>query len=198
MKVLVVEDEPLAAELLVDLLGSGLGCEVFAATNVKDSLAILKREPELALIICDINLPDSSGLNLIRYLRSEPAWAAIPILVCTGHKNEPMVKQLRELGVRFCLDKPVNRDMVRGSLRAMLGDTPGEVPRRLKVLLALDLELSEYLEIQTESRGLLEKVLAKHLPGLSKGSAEHAAKIFWPCVWDRDCRLKVSSTLPEL
>ena len=186
MKVLVVEDEPLAETLLRDMLSAGLGCEVYTANNVSEGLQALEDVEGIGLIICDINLPDSSGIELIKKVRQEPELRGIPLLVCTGHKNEELLANLRELGFRHCIGKPVNRDLLRGSLRVILGEDPELFSRRMKVLLALDLELAHYREIQADSQGALRDILETHFPSLSQARVEDINQLFWPCAWDLD------------
>jgi CheY-like chemotaxis protein len=81
-RVLVVDDHELNLKLLERLLGLE-GRKVRAA----DSLAAAERalaEEEPAMIVLDLNLPDGSGLELTRKLKSEPRTASIPIVACTA------------------------------------------------------------------------------------------------------------------
>ena len=81
-RVLVVDDHDLNLKLLERLLELE-GREVRAA----DSLAAAERafaEEQPAMIVLDLNLPDGSGLDLTRKLKSEPRTASIPIVACTA------------------------------------------------------------------------------------------------------------------
>src|SRR5437763_12311855 len=81
-RVLVVDDHELNLKLLERLLELE-GHEVRAA----DSLAAAERalaEEEPAMIVLDLNLPDGSGLELMRKLKAEPRTASIPIVACTA------------------------------------------------------------------------------------------------------------------
>jgi two-component system, cell cycle response regulator DivK len=80
--VLVVDDHEFNVALLGRLLELE-GHEVRAA----DSLAAAERalaEEQPAMIVLDLNLPDGSGLDLTRKLKSHPRTASIPIVACTA------------------------------------------------------------------------------------------------------------------
>ncbi len=80
--ILVVDDHELNVALLERLLELD-GHEVRAA----DSLAAAERsvaEEHPAMIVLDLNLPDGSGLDLTRKLKSHPMTASIPIVACTA------------------------------------------------------------------------------------------------------------------
>ncbi len=72
MQVLIVDDHPIIASGCRALLETGPGVEVFEACDGNTGLAaFLDRKPDVALI--DINLPDFSGLELLRrILQREP------------------------------------------------------------------------------------------------------------------------------
>lgn len=82
--VLVCEDEPLvrmvAADMLVDL-----GFEVIEAATVQESLAYLSDAVDI--LICDLHLPDGSGIELAESARAK--YPRLPILFATGDRFEP-------------------------------------------------------------------------------------------------------------
>lgn len=81
--VLVVDDEPLVAELLRDALEEcGRGCTVVG--SVEEARAALQAQPVRALI-CDIRLPDGSGIALVaEALARHPSLAGHVALVTGG------------------------------------------------------------------------------------------------------------------
>jgi signal transduction histidine kinase len=81
-KALVVDDDPNVLSALENLLKSA-GCTVFTAANGSEGIELAKRElPDL--IVLDLMMPYISGFYVIDALRSEPATAAIPIIVLTA------------------------------------------------------------------------------------------------------------------
>lgn len=85
-KLLVVEDEHALAELLTYNLEAE-GYEVRAAESAEDAeLLVAEEVPDL--VILDWMLPQVSGIELCRRLRSRPATSAMPILMLTARGEE--------------------------------------------------------------------------------------------------------------
>ncbi len=80
--VLVVDDEPLARELVEQFLQDA-GFEVTSASDGHEALALLGGSPPGAIIL-DLMMPEMSGFEMLSRLREEPRWAGIPVVVLTG------------------------------------------------------------------------------------------------------------------
>ena len=105
-RVLVVDDHDLNLMLLERLLELE-GREVRAA----DSLAAAERalaEEQPALIVLDLNLPDGSGLDLTRKLKSEPRTASIPIVACTAAVRPADEDEALDTGCDAFVVKPID------------------------------------------------------------------------------------------
>lgn len=81
-KILVVDDEAMITELLSDHLGDE-GYEVYAANSAAEALQLLGEQPNL--IILDINMPGTDGLELCKNIRDH---VACPILFLTARISE--------------------------------------------------------------------------------------------------------------
>jgi PAS domain S-box-containing protein len=80
--VMVVDDEPLARELVQEFLRDG-GFDVLAASDGTEALAILGRTTPGAIIL-DLLMPEMSGFELLSRLRCDSRWGTIPVIVLTG------------------------------------------------------------------------------------------------------------------
>ena len=81
-RILVVDDEAMITELLLDHLGDE-GYEVYTANSAADALKLLPKNPDL--IILDINMPETDGLEFCRNIRNH---ASCPILFVTARITE--------------------------------------------------------------------------------------------------------------
>ncbi len=105
MKILVAEDEPLMSAAIVGRL-RGEGYEVIVANDGREALKAIEEErPDL--IITDILMPFTSGLELIGVVKSDPAMQ-IPVIVLSGMGQEATVMEAFELGADDFLTKPFN------------------------------------------------------------------------------------------
>ncbi len=140
-RILVVDDEPDLLELIrVTLENSGFdvetatqGAEVFAALN--------QCPPDLMML--DLMLPDVSGIEICRKVRSTQEWSDLPIIMVTARSQEFERVIGLEMGADDYVVKPFSpRELVlrvRAVLRRM--EAPAEAPHEIRRgALWLDLE----------------------------------------------------------
>jgi len=81
-RVLVVDDEPSAVDLLDNLL-TAAGCLALRAGGGAEGIALARSErPDLVLL--DLMMPDVDGFNVVATLKADPATRNIPIVVITA------------------------------------------------------------------------------------------------------------------
>lgn len=116
--VLVVDDD---ADLrtLITLALRGGGFETLQAGSGDAALALLARQSVDALVI-DLRMPGSSGIEVIRTLRQDPATATLPILLMTGSGDHDSVLRALDEGADDFLAKPVRLDELVARVRAHL------------------------------------------------------------------------------
>jgi CheY-like chemotaxis protein len=100
--ILVVEDDLQALEALTDLLETS-GYSVDRAQNGREALDVLgsgERPP--CLILLDLSMPVMDGWEFLRYQRSQPTIASIPVIVITA-----LVSAV-PAGTKGLVTKPIN------------------------------------------------------------------------------------------
>ena len=82
LKILVVDDDPAAVELIA-LHAEGMGSTVLRAHGGREAIETAHRElPDL--IVLDLMLPDVNGFEVVKALQEHPDTARIPVVVVTG------------------------------------------------------------------------------------------------------------------
>lgn len=117
--VLVIDDDAVIRRLLSRLL-AGHGFEVRTAADGETGLATLEDGGETDVIICDLCLPGISGIEVVRRIRSEPRWEAVPILMLTGDGAEETRGAALACGADQYLTKPFSSYEVDDALRLLL------------------------------------------------------------------------------
>ena len=85
-KILVVEDEPINQEILEMILEESY--EVIPALTGGDALNALDASAEtVSLVLLDLNLPDMHGLDVLRRIKRETRYAALPVIVMTADRD---------------------------------------------------------------------------------------------------------------
>ncbi|MDG6400837.1 ATP-binding protein, partial [Pseudomonas quasicaspiana] len=105
--VLCIEDNLASLTLIETLLQRRSGIQLFSSMQGQMGLDLATRHaPDLILL--DINLPDISGIKILRRLRRAVQTANIPILMMTADATPMTHKVLREAGATAILVKPIN------------------------------------------------------------------------------------------
>lgn len=113
-KILVVDDEENIGRSL-KLILEREGYSVALATSIEEARARSDR-PDLYMI--DVRLPDGSGIDLVRWLKSKEVTA--PIVMISGHGTIADAVEATHAGAFDFLEKPLSRDKVLLSLRHAL------------------------------------------------------------------------------
>jgi two-component system phosphate regulon response regulator PhoB len=132
LKILVVDDEPEAVELL-DFNLKQAGFSVIAATD--GAQALTKARSALpSLIVLDLMLPEIDGLEVCKMLRRDPATARIPIIMLTAKAAEIDRIIGLELGADDYITKPFSpRELVLRIKKVLQrGRATGAEPETLK------------------------------------------------------------------
>lgn len=116
-RVLVVDDNVDAAETLLAFLEL-LGAQGRAAYDGASAVAAATEfAPHLVLL--DIGLPDTSGYEVARTLRRQPALAGMQLVALTGWGAEEDRQRAMDAGFDRHLTKPVNLDVLEDMLRVL-------------------------------------------------------------------------------
>ncbi|WP_127715703.1 PleD family two-component system response regulator [Halobacteriovorax sp. HLS] len=106
ISILLVEDTKSVSEQMInDLKLLGFSGEIRLCETIKDSKIALSRKM-FDLIICDWNLPDGEGVELLKLLRENPKGKEIPYLMCTTVDEIGKILEAVQLGASEYLVKP--------------------------------------------------------------------------------------------
>jgi two-component system response regulator RegX3 len=116
IRLLLVEDDVLQNDALAYLL-SREGYEVEAVTSANECLERLGRGPSPHLVILDVSLPDLSGVELMRRLRSR---LDVPVIMLTARAGEADVVVGLDAGADDYVTKPFSTHELLARIRARL------------------------------------------------------------------------------
>lgn len=118
LRVLVAEDEPLAAKLARGALRLMGITQVVVA---KDGLEALKQladfDGDFQLIISDWNMPNMTGIEFLRTVRK--LYPNMPFIMLTSNANKEFVLAAAKHGVNGYIAKPFSLDQVRQKVEAV-------------------------------------------------------------------------------
>jgi CheY-like chemotaxis protein len=119
-RVLVIDDEPLVATAIRRALEPQH--QVTCVKTVREATALVERGEAFDAILCDLMLPDVTGMDFYdTLLRTRPD-VARRVIFMSGAISTPMAVEFVASVSNRCLEKPFSSDTLRGAVRqAMLG-----------------------------------------------------------------------------
>ena len=150
LSILIVEDDITFSLMLTTWLGKK-GFVVRSSSSVSDAKRRLGEEA-FDLVISDLRLPDSDGIDLLKWLKS--THPSLPLIMMTSYAEIQTAVQAMKLGAADYIAKPLNPDELLGKIRE-LAHVEEKAPARVPVPSAPDL----YIEGQSQAaRQLYEHV----------------------------------------
>lgn len=104
-KIMIVDDSFTVRQQVASTLTEA-GFQVVEAVDGEDAHARIGAEAELALVICDVNMPKMNGLELLEKVRAEPRFATLPVLMLTTEGQPELIAKAKSLGARGWMVKP--------------------------------------------------------------------------------------------
>jgi CheY-like chemotaxis protein len=120
--VLLVEDEPVDRVLMRSAFEKfAPQVELSEVTNADDARAQLEGDAARDLVLLDLKLPRASGLEILEWIRKNPALKALPVIVLTTSQHSADLERAQELGANSYLVKRVDIGQLRDIIRR-IGD----------------------------------------------------------------------------
>jgi CheY-like chemotaxis protein len=120
--VLVVDDEPMIGKVVRRMLTAEH--DVVTVESARDALELLEGAVPFDVILCDLMMPEQSGMDLHRtVLRTHPALAA-RVVFMTGGAFTPLARQYLDAVPNPRLEKPFDAKSLRALVQALVaGET---------------------------------------------------------------------------
>ena len=119
MKILVVDDHPLMREAVQAVVARlEPGAAVLAAAGSERGFAIAEAEPDLDLVLLDLNIPGLSGIPALKAWRRR--YPEVPVVVLSSADDRPTVLAAIGAGAAGFIPKSSPNEVLLGALRLVL------------------------------------------------------------------------------
>jgi DNA-binding NarL/FixJ family response regulator len=119
MKILVVDDHVLIRQALHGVLKKlRRDAVVLEASNSAKAMQIITENPDLGLILLDLNLPDRDGFSVLTEMREH--YPSIAVVVLSGAQDSPHVMKALDLGALGYIPKSAQSDVMVNALRLVM------------------------------------------------------------------------------
>ena len=179
MKILVVDDHPLIVHALGQVLpGLESDLDVLSAVNRDETLALLARHPDCALVLLDLALPGAHGLDLLAELRRN--FPRLPIVVLSATHDRATIGAALTAGARGFIAKTADAATMLDAVRTVLAGgrhvTRDVAPIRMREIDGVSIEVLGLTQRQGEvmmllAQGKPNKIICRDLR-LSEGTVK--------------------------
>ena len=107
-KVMIVDDSRTIRQQVSFVLSSKGGYVVVEAADGLQGLEKLKEHPDIAMIICDINMPKMDGVDMVKELIR--LGNTTPVIMLTTEREMTMIEKAKEAGAKGWFVKPFEPD----------------------------------------------------------------------------------------
>ncbi|PJF28196.1 MAG: hypothetical protein CUN52_13485 [Phototrophicales bacterium] len=104
-RVLVVDDDPALQKLVTTLLQRA-GMDSVGALTAASAAEVLKERPLPNVIILDMMLPDTSGIEFLKQMRSKEIFDHVPVVILSALADPDQIREALNSGADRYLTKP--------------------------------------------------------------------------------------------
>lgn len=120
VKILAVDDSVTMRRILTNTLKRAGFDKVVEAEDGIDAWAKLQREEDVGLILTDWNMPNMSGLEFVKKVRSDPKFGNVPIIMVTARGVKDDVLEAMRAGVNSYIVKPFTPQVLKEKIEKVL------------------------------------------------------------------------------
>ncbi len=118
-QVLIVDDSSMTRSIIRAAVEDIDDLETVEVASGFEALKILP-STGFDLIITDINMPDINGLELINFIKKDPRFNSIPLVIISTEKSDEDKQRGMKIGADSYLTKPFTAEEVQDTIRALL------------------------------------------------------------------------------
>ena len=126
--IIMIEDDEGHARLIErNIRRSDVANEIIAFCNGTEAVRYLfgrdgsgsERDGQALLILLDLNLPDMTGIEILRQVRANKYLKCAPVVILTTTDDSQEIKRCYELGCNVYIIKPVNYENFANAIRQL-------------------------------------------------------------------------------
>lgn len=118
-KILVVDDSATMRSMLMSIIEEIKDVELVEASNGFEALKALPQQ-SFDLIITDINMPEINGLEVVHFVKNNPSYQKIPLIIISTEHGQADIKKGLALGAQKYITKPFDPDQLKKTVKELL------------------------------------------------------------------------------
>jgi DNA-binding response OmpR family regulator len=122
---LVADDEPHIGRIIKMKLEQG-PFRVTLAYDGREALEVLKRDPDVGIVLLDLMMPHLSGLDVLAEIRANARWKHLPCIILTAAGQEQQHRLAMRLGATEFMTKPFSPKKLYARTAELAGIAPDD------------------------------------------------------------------------
>jgi two-component system chemotaxis response regulator CheY len=118
--VMVIDDSRTVRQQLTQVL-SQAGYHVVEASDGLEGAELIAATPDVALVICDVNMPKMNGIDMLALVKREPQNAGLLVLMLTTEGQPALIAKAKAAGARGWILKPFKPDLLLATVQKLAG-----------------------------------------------------------------------------
>lgn len=124
-RILVADDDPAILRLIQTILEKD-GYRVVTARDGREAYKILQRDTDFIAAILDVVMPQISGPELVRFMKTEKRLIRIPVMMMTAEQDPKLSSDSFAAGAVVFLPKPFTTAQLQTMLQMLIGKATTE------------------------------------------------------------------------
>ena len=105
-KTILVVDDSGTVRQQVSMALKQAGFAILEAADGEEALAAIESNRAIDMVVCDVNMPNLNGLEMVERVKSNPDHKLLPILMLTTEGQPSMIRRAKEAGAVGWIVKP--------------------------------------------------------------------------------------------
>ena len=120
-KTILIVDDSKTVRNLVSFVVKKAGFKVVTAEEGLEGLEKLYSNPDIVLIVCDVNMPRMDGLTFIKNVREQEAFKDLPIIILSTEGEDKDIQAGLKVGADVYMVKPAHPNNLLKNINMLLG-----------------------------------------------------------------------------
>ncbi len=165
-KILIVDDAEFNRDILKEILGETY--DYLEAENGNQAIQILEENPEIDLMLLDINMPQMNGFEVLEMMKFQ--WIdEIPVIMISSEESVDIMRKAYDMGITDYITRPFDSVIVKKRVQNTLGLYANQ--KRL-----INVVVDQVYE-KEENNNIMIQIMSNVLGSRNSESSEHILHI---------------------
>jgi two-component system chemotaxis response regulator CheY len=121
-KSVLIVDDSLTVRQQVMLALASAGYRILEACDGREGVDAVRSHTEIAMVLCDLNMPNMNGLEFLDTIKGDSAGLPVPVVMLTTDGSPDLIARAKRAGAKGWIVKPFQPDLLLAAVRRIAGD----------------------------------------------------------------------------